>query len=257
MNFRTIFLTGTCCLLAVGTFAQTGKKASGSKSKTAKVAELKPAELSKTEKFSYAVGFNIATGMKTQKIEVNPDILASAMKAVLNGTPGLMGEAEVMETLKAFEAEMQEKMQAEQGAAGGAGGNKEAAEQNKAIGAAFLAENGKKVGVVALPSGLQYEIMKAGTGEKPASTNKVTTHYHGTLLDGTVFDSSVDRGQPASFPVNGVIKGWVEALQLMPVGSKWKLYIPSDLAYGDFGSPPKIQPGATLVFEVELISIDK
>jgi len=149
-------------------------------------------------------------------------------------------------------------MKAEQGAAGGAaGGNNEAAAQNKAAGAAFLAENAKKTGVTALPSGLQYEVMKAGTGAKPGPTDKVTTHYHGTLLDGTVFDSSVDRGQPASFPVNGVIKGWVEALQLMPVGSKWKLFIPSDLAYGDYGSPPKIQPGATLIFEVELISVDK
>jgi FKBP-type peptidyl-prolyl cis-trans isomerase FklB len=235
--------------------AQNSKKQPAAKTKSGKAVELKPTELSKTDKFSYAVGYNIATGMKMQNIEVNPDVLAAAMKAVINGTPGLMTEEEVMNTLRNFEAEMQQKMQAEQGQGGGA--NSEQAAQNKAAGAAFLAENGKRAGVVTLPSGLQYEIMKAGTGAKPGPTDKVTTHYHGTLIDGTVFDSSVDRGQPASFPVNGVIKGWVEALQLMPTGSKWKLYIPSDLAYGDFGSPPKIQPGATLVFEVELLSIDK
>lgn len=253
MRLKSFVLTGTCLFILSGAMAQNSKKQPTAKAKSGKPVELKPVELSKADKFSYAVGYNIATGMKMQNIEVNPDVLASAMKAVINGTPGLMTEAEVMETLKSFEAEMQKKMQAEQGG----GANSEQATLNKAAGAAFLADNGKRAGVVTLPSGLQYEIMKEGTGAKPGATDKVTTHYHGTLIDGTVFDSSVDRGQPASFPVNGVIKGWVEALQLMPAGSKWKLFIPSDLAYGDFGSPPKIQPGATLVFEVELISIDK
>ncbi|MFM2190432.1 MAG: hypothetical protein RL491_818, partial [Bacteroidota bacterium] len=128
--------------------------------------------------------------------------------------------------------------------------------ENKDKGTAFLSENGKKSGVKTLPSGLQYSIIKEGKGPKPKETDMVKTHYHGTLIDGTVFDSSVERKEPATFPVNGVIKGWVEALQLMPVGSKWKLFIPSDLAYGDAGSPPTIGPGETLVFEVELLSIE-
>ncbi len=123
-------------------------------------------------------------------------------------------------------------------------------------GKTFLAENAKKTGVVVLPSGLQYKIVKAGTGAIPKATDTVTTHYTGTLIDGTVFDSSVQRGQPASFPVNGVIKGWQEALQLMPVGSKWQLYIPSDLAYGSRGAGGVIGPNSTLVFDIELISID-
>jgi len=119
-----------------------------------------------------------------------------------------------------------------------------------------LATNGKRAEVTTLASGLQYEVITEGTGAKPAATDKVTVHYHGTLIDGTVFDSSVDRGQPASFPVNGVIPGWVEALQLMPTGSKWKLFIPSDLAYGARGAGGDIGPNATLIFDVELISIN-
>jgi len=123
-------------------------------------------------------------------------------------------------------------------------------------GANFLQENAKREGVTTLPSGLQYEIISEGTGPKPTLEDNVTTHYHGTLIDGTVFDSSVDRGEPASFPVGGVIKGWTEALQLMSVGSKWKLYVPYDLAYGERGARAQIGPYSTLIFEVELISIN-
>jgi FKBP-type peptidyl-prolyl cis-trans isomerase FklB len=129
-------------------------------------------------------------------------------------------------------------------------------EANVGKGKAFLEENSKKAGVITLPSGLQYSIIKEGTGPKPKLEDKVTTHYHGTLLDGKVFDSSVERGQPVSFAVNGVIPGWTEALQLMPVGSKWKLFIPSNLAYGERGAGGDIGPNETLIFEVELISID-
>ena len=120
----------------------------------------------------------------------------------------------------------------------------------------YLRENAKREGVTALPSGLQYEVINDGTGTKPTIEDNVTTHYHGTLIDGTVFDSSVDRGEPASFPVGGVIKGWTEALQLMAVGSKWKLYVPYDLAYGERGAGPQIGPYSTLIFDVELISIN-
>ena len=128
---------------------------------------------------------------------------------------------------------------------------------NLKAGETFLAENGKRENVVTLPSGLQYEIIKQGDGPKPLATNTVTCHYHGTTIKGEVFDSSVKRGQPASFPLNGVIKGWTEALQLMPVGSKWKLFIPSDLAYGDNPAGPTIKEGSTLIFDVELIEIVK
>jgi FKBP-type peptidyl-prolyl cis-trans isomerase FklB len=128
---------------------------------------------------------------------------------------------------------------------------------NKKVGAEFLAANKSKPGVVTLPSGLQYIVVKEGTGAKPTINDKVKCHYHGTLIDGTIFDSSVERGQPIDFPVNGVIKGWVEALQLMPVGSKWKLFIPSELGYGDNQAGAKIGPGSTLIFDVELIDIVK
>lgn len=128
--------------------------------------------------------------------------------------------------------------------------------KNKAEGDDFLAENKAREGVVTLPSGLQYEILKEGDGPKPKATDRVRTHYHGTLIDGTVFDSSVQRGQPAAFGVNQVIRGWQEALQLMPVGSKWRLYVPSDLAYGEQGAGGSIQPNSALIFDVELLGIE-
>ncbi|PZP43026.1 MAG: peptidylprolyl isomerase [Pseudopedobacter saltans] len=133
----------------------------------------------------------------------------------------------------------------------------EKAQKNEEAGKAFLEENAKKESVVALPSGLQYEIIAEGNGEKPGATDAVTCHYHGTLIDGTIFDSSVKRGQPATFPLNRVIKGWTEALQLMPVGSKWRLFLPSDLAYGSQQVSAEIGPNSTLIFEVELLDIKK
>ena len=227
-------------------FAQ--KPASKKQAKKTTVSKPSTKPESKRDKLSYSIGFNIAKQFKSQKIDINPDIFADAVKSVYAGLPTALSEEEVMATLQSFEKEMQEKMQGEAKAASG---------PNKEAGKAFLANNKKNPAVVELPSGLQYEILKDGTGEVPKATSTVTTHYAGTLIDGTTFDSSVERGQPAQFPVNGVIKGWTEALQLMKPGSKWKLFIPSDLAYGDAGSPPKIGPGATLIFEVELISIDK
>lgn len=196
----------------------------------------------KMDTMSYSVGVLIAQSLKQQGLDkVDASDLAQGVKdAIENGTLKVSLE-EANEIVNAYMTE------ASKG-------------QHEAIiaeGAKFLAENGKKDGIVTLPSGMQYKILKVGTGEKPGPTDKVTTHYHGTLIDGTVFDSSVERGEPASFPVNGVIKGWQEALQLMPTGSKWRLFVPSDMAYGERGAGGAIKPYATLIFDVELLSIDK
>jgi FKBP-type peptidyl-prolyl cis-trans isomerase len=197
------------------------------------------------EKFSYALGMNIGTGMKRQDLAVDPSVLARGLKDSLAGGKTLMTEDEARATLKQVQDDMRQKMQSKM---------QEEAGTNKKKGEAFLAENKTKEGVVTLPSGLQYKILKEGTGPKPTSSDSVVCNYKGTLIDGQEFDSSYKRGQPATFPVTGVIKGWTEALQLMPVGSKWQLFVPSDLAYGDQGRPG-IAPGDTLIFEVELMSI--
>jgi FKBP-type peptidyl-prolyl cis-trans isomerase FklB len=200
----------------------------------------------KVDSISYAIGMTFAKDFKEKQIETNPYAIFQAMKAISEGNVTAMSENDAMNTLQRFQMEMQEKMRGEM---------KKEAEKNLLKGKVWLASNKTKKGVVELPSGLQYEIIKDGTGEKPKITSQVTTHYVGTLLDGSEFDSSIKRGEPATFPVSGVIKGWTEALQLMPVGSKWRLFIPADLAYGDAGSPPAIGPGETLIFEVELLSV--
>ncbi len=194
----------------------------------------------KMDSISYSLGVLIAQNFKQQGLEeVQSKDVAEGISDVLAGN----AKMDVEEANAIFSEHMQ-KIQMEKHS-----GNVEAGKK-------FLEENAKKDGVITLPSGLQYMVMKEGTGPKPKATDKVTTHYHGTLIDGTVFDSSVDRGQPATFPVNGVIAAWVEALQLMPTGSKWKLFCPSELAYGERGAGQQIGPFATLIFEVELISIN-
>jgi len=200
----------------------------------------------KQERLGYAIGMNIATNMMKQKVDVDADQLAAGLKAVLKDEKPLLSEAEMGEILTSYQQEMQMQQMAKMAA--------EAA-KNEKLSQEFLTENGKKDGVVTLPSGLQYKIIKAGTGAKPAVDSKVQVHYRGSLVDGTEFDSSYKRGEPASFPVNGVISGWTEALQLMKEGAKWQLVIPSDLAYGENGAPPMIPPNATLVFDVELLKI--
>lgn len=200
----------------------------------------------KKDKVSYSIGLDIGSSFKKQAIDIDPEILLRGLKDALSGKPALLTDAEVREVLIAFQQEVRAKEE---------GRVKEIAEKNKKEGEAFLAENKKKKSVVTLPSGLQYKVITAGTGEMPKSTDTVTTHYRGTLIDGTEFDSSYERGQPATFPVTGVIAGWTEALQLMKVGSKWQLFIPSGLAYGARGAGGTIGPDATLIFEVELISI--
>lgn len=205
------------------------------------------------EKVSYAIGMNIGNSIKRQSIDVDVDTMAKAIKDVVAGNPTTLTVQEaqqVMEQmnndLRAKRAEEMKKLEEER---------KQLGEKNKKEGEAFLAENAKKPGVKTTASGLQYKVITEGKGEIPKATDTVTTHYRGRLIDGTEFDSSYKRGQPTEFPVTGVIKGWTEALQLMPVGSKWELYIPSDIAYGEAGHGPSIPPNTTLIFELELIGI--
>jgi len=213
-------------------------------------AKTQPPLTLKTEKdkFSYALGMNIGNGMHRQGVEVDPNILVRGMKDALAGRKPLMTEEEARTVVMQMQNQVRQKQQEKAQQAGAA---------NKKQGGEFLAANKTKDGVVTLPSGLQYKILTEGTGLKPASTDSVVCNYRGTLIDGKEFDSSYKRGQPATFPVNGVIKGWTEALQLMPVGSKWQLFIPADLAYGERGAGADIGPDATLIFEVELLSIEK
>ncbi len=199
------------------------------------------------DKVSYGIGMDIGKSLRNQSIDVDPDLIARGIKDMLSGAKPLMTDQESRDTMMNFQKEMMAKQMERM---------KELGEKNKKEGEAFLAENKKKEGVVTLPSGLQYKVIKEGAGETPKATDTVTTDYRGTLIDGTEFDSSSRRGQPATFKVNGVIPGWTEALQLMKAGSKWQLFIPSNLAYGERG-PREIGPNATLIFEVELLSIAK
>ena len=191
-------------------------------------------------KVSYALGLSIGQNFRASGFdEINLDDFLSGVRDVLEGSEPQMSYDEAKVVINDYFQEVRRK----------------AVERNKEAGEEFLKINGHKTGVVTLPSGLQYEVIKMGEGEKPALTDTVECHYHGTLINGQVFDSSMDRGQTAKFPLQGVIKGWTEILQLMPVGSKWKVTIPSDLAYGDRGAGEMIQPGSTLIFIIELIAI--
>jgi FKBP-type peptidyl-prolyl cis-trans isomerase FklB len=191
---------------------------------------------------SYSLGVNIGENIKTQFPDIDIKNFEAAIKDVLDDSkePTVSGADAQKKKIQEYFSKQQAK----------------ASESVVEEGRKFLATNSKKENIFTLESGLQYEVIKAGEGAKPSLNDQVTTHYHGTLIDGTVFDSSVERGQPASFPVNGVIKGWTEALQLMNVGSKWRLFVPYDLAYGERGAGPQIGPFTTLIFEVELISIN-
>ncbi|MBN1463644.1 MAG: FKBP-type peptidyl-prolyl cis-trans isomerase [Paludibacteraceae bacterium] len=192
------------------------------------------------EKISYALGLSIGNNIVNTGIKnLNLSKLAKGIEDIIESKTQEISTNEAQEILNSYFEELQQKM----------------TEQQQSAGTAFLAENAKRAGVVCLPSGLQYEVLVAGKGAKPGAADNVKCHYHGTLIDGTVFDSSVQRGEPATFGVSQVISGWVEALQLMTVGSKWKLFIPSDLAYGAQGAGQHIGPHTTLVFEVELLDI--
>ena len=205
--------------------------------KTNKTANL----ITELDSVSYSLGVNIGENIKTQFEDINLDNFEAGIKDVLEkDVEAKISDNQAQAIIQSYFSKKQQK-------------------QSESVieeGINFLRENGKREGVTTLASGLQYQVINDGTGPKPTIEDNVTTHYHGTLIDGTVFDSSVDRGEPASFPVGGVIKGWTEALQLMAVGSKWKLYVPYDLAYGERGAGPQIGPYSTLIFDVELISIN-
>ena len=209
-----------------GTTGATAKTSSTAKPHTATAATSQQALTLKTEKekLSYAIGMNIGESMKKDSLDIDATVLSRAIKDALTGSKLAMTDAEAKAVMDSFRAEMMKKQQAKAAAAGDA---------NKLAGQKFLAANKSKEGVVTLPSGLQYKIIKEGTGPKPTASDTVVTNYRGTLIDGTEFDSSYKRGEPATFPVGQVIKGWTEALQLMPVGSKWELFVPSELAYGE------------------------
>jgi FKBP-type peptidyl-prolyl cis-trans isomerase FklB len=200
------------------------------------------------QKSSYAIGLSIGKTMKRDGVDVDPAALARGLRDAISGSKPLLSDQDAQAALVALQTEVRKKQEVQRTMA---------LEANKKEGESYLAANKTKDGVVTLPSGLQYKILKEGTGLKPTTSDTVVCNYKGTLIDGTEFDSSYKRGQPATFPVGQVIKGWTEALQLMPVGSKWQLVVPSDLAYGERGAGQgsNIGPNATLVFEVELISI--
>lgn len=198
------------------------------------------------QKASYGIGLDIGKNFKQDFPEVDVDAMAMGFRDALSGAKQAVDEKELTQVMTEFQKEMMSKRSERMAAAG---------EKNRKEGEAFLAENKKKEGVVTLPSGLQYKIIKAGTGPKPKKENTVKCHYRGTLIDGKEFDSSYKRGEPTELPVGQFIPGWTEALQLMPVGSKWELYVPGNLAYGDRGAGADIGPGAMLIFEVELIAI--
>jgi len=230
--------------------ATTPKAATAAKAPVKKPATAAAPLTTEKQKFSYALGMSIGSqvggNLKKQSVEVDPDLVSQGIKDTLSGAKPRLTQEEAQAVLTEKQNQVRKEQQAKM---------QEASAKNKSEGEAFLAANKGKEGVVTLPDGLQYKILAAGTGPKPAASDSVVCNYRGTLINGTEFDSSYKRGQPATFGVGQVIKGWTEALQLMPVGSKWQLVIPSNLAYGERGAGADIGPDATLIFEVELLSI--
>lgn len=245
-----IVMLALSCLIVISAYAaQEGTKENVQEPQTTEQAAAPKAETLKTEmeKVSYIIGTQIARNFKTQEIEVNLDSLMMGLKDALEGKKLVLSQDEMKQVFTRFQQQMRAKQAAKQA--------KEAA-ANLAAGTAYLEANKAKEGVKVLPSGLQYKIIKEGTGNTPTADDKVKTHYRGTLIDGTEFDSSYKRNKPAEFPVKGVIKGWTEALQLMKEGGKWELYIPANLAYGQRGRP-NIPANSTLIFEIELLEVTK
>jgi FKBP-type peptidyl-prolyl cis-trans isomerase len=265
MEIRYVFATGV--LLLGSALAQTAPAAKPQPTSAPKKAQTTTTQKGATtpksaaaaplvtpkDKLSYALGMNVGTGLHAQSIDVDPNVFLRGMKDVLGGGKTELTEDEARAMIVQLQQTIRAKAEAEMKVA--AEKAKGEAEKNRKEGEAFLAANKTKEGVKTLPSGLQYKIVTEGKGDKPTAADQVSCNYRGTLIDGTEFDSSVKAGKPVSFAVNRVIKGWTEALQLMPVGSKWQLFIPPDLAYGDRAAGPIIKPGSTLVFDVELVSI--
>ena len=264
-KFSLAFQLAAAAIVCLGqlvaqTPAATTPAASGqstpAKTTTGTAAKKTPAAAAKTaapvvlktlkDKQSYAWGMSLGSGLHRQGMTLDPALVARGIKDAMSGGKTALTEDEARAAIQQLQNDVRQKMDAKA---------KEDSVSNRKEGEAFLAANKGKEGVVTLPSGLQYKILKAGSGAKPTATDSVTCNYRGTTLNGKEFDSSYKRGQPATFPLSGVIKGWTEALQLMPVGSKWQLFIPTDMAYGDHPPTPDIAPGDTLIFEVELISI--
>ena len=239
------FLLAATTLMASGVFTAVLAQAAPAPA-TPAVAPLPDSLKDPRAQESYAIGLNIGGSLKRDGLDVDPALIAQGIRDVLNGKPQMSPDQ-----VKATMTELQQTMVARRQEAAA-----KAAAANKADGEAFLKANAAKPGVITLPSGLQYEILKAGNGPTPKSDDTVSCNYRGTLISGVEFDSSYKRGEPSSFPVDGVIKGWTEALQKMPVGSKWRLVVPADLAYGDKGAGAEIGPGSTLVFEIELLAIE-
>lgn len=239
-----VFLT----VMLVNAAEENAKKDANEPNMAVQAAPVKPEILkTETEKVSYIIGTQIAGNFKSQDIEVDLDSLMMGLKDALEGKELVLSQDEMKKVYTVWQAKMRAKIAAKR--------KKEAAE-NLAAGTAFLEANKAKEGVKVLPSGLQYKVIKEGTGNTPTAKDRVKTHYRGTLIDGTEFDNSYTRKKPAEFAVTGVIKGWTEALQLMKEGAKWELYIPANLAYGERGRP-SIPPNSTLVFEIELLEIVK
>jgi len=258
-NLTTIMthLMAASALLIGNALAQQGSTA-GQSASTAKPGAAKKTTAAKStspytlktqkDKGSYALGMSVGLGLHRQGVDVDPAIVARGLHDAMLGRKTLLTEDEMRAALQQLRADVSKQQEAKAQTEGAV---------NRKQGEDFLAANKSKPGVTTLPDGLEYKILTEGTGPKPTADDTVTVNYRGTLINGKEFDSSYKRGQPATFPVGGVIKGWTEALQLMPVGSKWELYIPSDLAYGDRGAGADIAPGSTLIFEVELLSIDQ
>lgn len=201
------------------------------------------------ERVSYAIGLSMGRNMAADDVKLDLNwMIKGVQDGMAKDSKPLLTDEELQQSIASFQEQMQKQQEEKL---------KAQVEKNKAEGAAFLADNAKKAGIVTTKSGLQYQVLKKGTGASPKATDTVKVHYHGTLIDGTVFDSSVDRGEPAQFPVNRVIQGWTEALQLMKVGDKFKLFIPSELAYGERGAGSDIGPNSVLIFDVELLDIPK
>jgi len=242
MNKRRIWMYGRIVVIAALSAGLLGFNNISIVEKAVAAAQLD----TQKDKVSYSIGHNIGNNLNKQKIDVTPDALVQGIRDGISGGKSLMTEEEIQSTMKQFRTKQMAKAKKQR---------EEAAVKNEQEGEKFLAENKQKEGVISLASGLQYKILREGNGKKPTVDDNVVAHYKGSLLDGTVFDSSYKRGKPLTFPVNGVIPGWTEALQLMKEGSKWKLFIPAKLAYGKRGGGRVIGPNATLIFEVELIKV--